>query len=91
LFSLEKLISVAENLTKSHFAVVATHQKKMSSELAVGGAFYKPTELTYNFIRSLVLDNIVENPILLSAFLTNQINNLSQLEAFAKISYTNKF
>jgi hypothetical protein len=31
----------------------------------------KPTELTFNFVRSLILDNIVENPILMNAFLTN--------------------
>jgi len=57
----------------------------------MSASFYKPSELTFNFIRSLILDNIVENPLLLSAFLTNKVNNLSQLEAFAKISYTNKF
>lgn len=32
---------------------------------------YKASELTFNFVRCLVLDNIVENPLLLSAFLTN--------------------
>jgi hypothetical protein len=50
---------------------VVKHQKKMSSELAMSASFYKPSELTFNFIRSLVLDNIVENPLLLTAFLTN--------------------
>lgn len=68
-FSLEKLISVAENLTKSHFAIVQKHQKKMSSDFS--NQAYKASELTFNFVRCLVLDNIVENPLLLSAFLTN--------------------
>lgn len=51
----------------------------------------KPAELTFNFVRSLILDNIVENPILMNAILTNQVTNLTQLEAFTKITYTNKF
>ena len=92
LYSLEKLITVVDNLTKSHISIVQKHAKKINSELAFSSAnAFKHTELTFNFVRSLVLDNIVENPLLLHAFLTNQIQNLSQLEAFTKISYTNKF
>ena len=68
LFSLEKLISVAENLTKAHVHIINKHSKFQDGNNA---AACKPTDLTYNFIRSLILDNIVENPILMNAFLTN--------------------
>ena len=92
MYSLEKLISVVDNLTKSHISIVQKHAKQFNAELAYGAAnSFKTSELTFNFVRSLVLDNIVENPLLLNAFLTNQVQNLNQLEAFSKISYTNKF
>jgi hypothetical protein len=55
------------------------------------GSAYKPVDLTFNFIRSLFLDKIVENPVLLDAFLTNQVTDIAELEAFSKITYTHRF
>jgi len=73
LFSLDKLLSVADNLTRSHIAIVNKHHKRVNrfgTDMMQTDAD-KPTELTFNFVRSLILDNIVENPILMNAFLTN--------------------
>ena len=52
---------------------------------------YKPIDMNYNFIRSLFLDRVLENPIIYSAFLENKIANMSQLEAFNKVTYTDRF
>ena len=55
------------------------------------GVLYKPIDVNYNFIRSLFLDKVLENPILYSAFLENKITNMSQLEAFNRVGYTERF
>lgn len=91
LFSLDKLMSVAENLTRSHIAIVNKHSKLVNRYGSEQMNADKPAELTFNFVRSLLLDNIIENPVLKNAILTNQIANLSQLEAFTKVTYTSKF
>ena len=44
------------------------------------GVLYKPIDVNYNLIRSLFLDQVLENPILHSAFLENKITNMAQLE-----------
>ena len=46
------------------------------------GVTYKPIDVNYNFIRSLFLDRVIENPILYHAFLENKITNMGQLEQF---------
>ena len=38
---------------------------------------YKAIDLNFNFIRSLILDNVLEHPILLKAFLENKITNMT--------------
>ena len=55
------------------------------------GLAYKPVDLNYNFIRSLILDNVLEHPILLQAFLENKITNMTQLEQFSRVTYTKRF
>ena len=55
------------------------------------GVPYKPIDVNYNFIRSLFLDKVLENPILYDAFLENKITNLAQLESFNKVGYTQRF
>ena len=52
---------------------------------------YKPIDVNYNFIRSLFLDRVLENPILYSAFLQNKITNMTQLEQFNRVGYSAKF
>jgi hypothetical protein len=80
LFSLEKLITVADNLTRMQVG------RRMDDQMNT-----QASDLTFNFVRSLLLDKVVENPILLDAILSNRVCNLAQLESFSKISYTNKF
>ena len=46
----------------------------------IGQVPYKTIDMNYNFIRSLFLDRVLENPILYSAFLENRITSMSQLE-----------
>ena len=50
--------------------------KNTPQDEAAGGA-YKPIDVNYNFIRSLFLDKVLENPILYEAFLENKINNMA--------------
>ena len=52
---------------------------------------YKPVDVNYNFIRSLFLDRVLENPILYNAFLENKISNMAQLEQFNRVGYSAKF
>ena len=52
---------------------------------------YKPIDVNYNFIRSLFLDRVLENPILYNAFLENKISNMAQLEQFNRVGYSAKF
>ena len=52
---------------------------------------YKPIDVNYNFVRSLFLDRVLENPILYNAFLENKISNMAQLEQFNRVGYSAKF
>lgn len=93
--SFDKLINVTNNLTKPHISMAAkqarrfNHQDDGTHALLGGqhtgaageaGLAYKPVDLNYNFIRSLILDNVLEHPTLLQAFLENKITNMAQLE-----------
>ena len=55
------------------------------------GIQYKPVDINFNFIRSLILDRVLENPVLHAAFLENKITNMGELEAFNKLSYSARF
>lgn len=105
--SFDKLLNVTNNLTKPHVSMSAkqarrfnhqedgTHPLMMANQqpAAAGeaGLAYKPVDLNYNFIRSLILDNVLEHPILLQAFLENKITNMAQLEQFSRVTYTQRF
>eukprot|EP00347_Sterkiella_histriomuscorum_P024182 403332023 len=77
--NLEKLINISQNLVKAHLSSIQKEKYKVHSDL------------TFHFVRSLFLDNVLENEIITSAILTNQIRDLTDFENFTKISYTQKF
>ena len=49
------------------------------------------SDLSFHFIRSLFLDNVLENPIITQAILSNQIVTLADFENFTRITYTARF
>ena len=100
--SFDKLINVTTNLTKPHVQQSESKAKFFNNYeeestplnqkyIEEKGILYKPIDLNYNFIRCLILDNVLEHPILYQAFLGNQITNMAQLESFSKVSYTQRF
>jgi hypothetical protein len=77
--NLEKLLNISQNLVKAHLSSIQKERYKVQADL------------TFNFIRSLFLDNVLENSIITSAILTNEIKCLQDFENFTKINYTPRF
>ena len=48
-------------------------------------------DLNFFFIRSLLLEGIVKNPILFEAILQNKVSNMSELENFARLQFSGHF
>lgn len=48
-------------------------------------------DLNFFFIRSLLLDGIVTNPILFEAILQNKVSNMSELENFTRLQFSDHF
>ena len=80
--SFDKLINVTTNLTKPHVQLSERQARKFNNydeesahfnqkSKKEDGVLYKPIDLNYNFIRCLILDNVLEHPILYQAFLEN--------------------
>ena len=84
-----KKLNQAPEATMYPFYNSAT--SRQATEDASAGIQYKPIDVNYNFIRSLILDRVLENPILYNAFLENKITSMAQLEAFNKVAYTDRF
>jgi hypothetical protein len=76
--SLAKLLNISQNLTKSHSAKILSQNKRFAATSTA-------IDLNYNFIRSLLLDNVVENTHLTGAILRNEITCLKDLENFSRI------
>jgi hypothetical protein len=49
------------------------------------------SDLAFHFVRSLFLDNVLENKIITQAILTNEIQTISDFENFTMINYTSRF
>ncbi|CDW82516.1 UNKNOWN [Stylonychia lemnae] len=77
--NLERLLNISQNLVKAHMSTIRKEKYKVQSDLS------------YHFIRSLFLDNVLDNQVITSAILTNQIQTITDFENFTQINYTPKF
>ena len=59
--NLEKLLHISQNLVKLHMSSIKDERLRATGDLA------------FNFVRSLFLDNVLENENITNAILTNQI------------------
>lgn len=59
--SLEKLINLTQNLVKAHLNTLIHKTNKIQ------------VDLSYHFIRHLFLEGVIDQPMILSAILNNQV------------------
>jgi hypothetical protein len=57
--NLEKLLNISQNLVKAHMSSMKNDKTRMTGDLA------------FHFVRSLFLDNVLENPQITQAILSN--------------------
>ena len=77
--NLEKLINIAQNLVKAHMSTLQRDKAKVMSDLA------------FHFVRSLFLDNVLENSVITSAILANEVQCMADFENFTRVQYSPKF
>ncbi|TNV80331.1 hypothetical protein FGO68_gene8583 [Halteria grandinella] len=77
--NLEKLINISQNLVKAHMSSIKNDRTKMTGDLA------------FHFVRSLFLDNVLENKTITLAILSNDVQCMADFENFTKINYTSRF
>ena len=49
------------------------------------------SDLAFHFVRSLFLDNVLENSVITDAILSNQVHLMADFENFTKVQYSPKF
>jgi hypothetical protein len=77
--NLEKLINIAQNLVKAHMSTLQRDKFKVMSDLA------------FHFVRSLFLDNVLENAVITDAILSNEVQCMADFENFTRVQYSPKF
>jgi hypothetical protein len=77
--NLEKLINIAQNLVKAHMSTLQRDKAKVMSDLA------------FHFVRSLFLDNVLENSVITNAILSNEVQCMADFENFTRVQYSPKF